>query len=137
VDFLEAHPMAAVVGPQLVYADGRFQHSAFHFPGIMQTALDLFPASGRVMASTLNGRYPRRCTPFQIGHPLGACFLTRTEAVSQVGLLDEGYFMYVEEIDWCRRIEQAGWQIWCDPRAVVVHYEGQATRQFPELMTLQ
>jgi N-acetylglucosaminyl-diphospho-decaprenol L-rhamnosyltransferase len=132
--FVRAHPRAGLVGAQLIYPDGRFQHSAFRFPGLAQTGIDFFPLHHRLLNSRLNGRYPRQTTPFEIDHPLGACMLVRRETMQQVGLLDEGYYMYVEEIDWCRRIRRAGWQIWCEPRAIIVHHEGQSTRQFRQAM---
>ena len=137
VNFLRAHPRAGAVGAQLVYPDGRRQHSAFRFPGVMQTFLDFFPLHHRLLDSPLNGRYPPRRAPFAIDHPLGACILARGEAIRQIGLMDEGYFMYVEEVDWCRRIRRAGWQIFCEPRAVIVHHEAQSTRQFREAMVEQ
>ncbi len=132
--FIRAHPRAGVVGAQLTFADGRFQHSAFRFPGLAQTIFDFFPLHGRLINSRLNGRYPQRNTPFEIDHPLGACMLARRDVIEQVGLMDEAYFMYVEEVDWCRRIKRASWQIWCEPRARIVHHEGQATRQFRHAM---
>ena len=67
--------------------------------------------------------------PFRIGHPLGAAMLARAAAVAQVGMLDEGFAMYCEEIDWARRMSDAGWQIWCEPRAVVTHYGGASSGQ--------
>ena len=63
--------------------------------------------------------------------------LLRGDAIREVGLLDEGYFMYVEEVDWCRRLRRAGWEVWCEPRALVVHHEAQSTRQFREAMYVQ
>ncbi|MEP7198369.1 MAG: glycosyltransferase family 2 protein, partial [Chloroflexota bacterium] len=135
--FMQSHPRAGAVGAQLIYPDGRRQQSAFRFPGLAQTFLDFFPLHHRLRDSRLNGRYPQRSTAFEIDHPLGACILARGDAIRQVGLLDEGYFMYVEEVDWCRRIKQAGWDIWCEPRAVIVHHEGQATRQFRAAMFAQ
>jgi GT2 family glycosyltransferase len=137
VAFMDAHPAASAVGPQLIYPDGRFQHSSFAFPGILQIMLDFYPVHHRLLNSRLNGRYPRSELPFLVDHPLGACMLVRAAAIQQVGLLDEGYFMYVEEVDWCRRMHAAGWQIWTEPRAVVVHHEGQSTRQFREAMVVQ
>jgi GT2 family glycosyltransferase len=65
-----------------------------------------------------------------VDHPLGACFAVRREAIDQVGLLDEGFFLYCEEIDWAFRIHQAGWPIYYVPAAEVIHYGGQSTRQF-------
>ena len=138
VHFLDEHPKAGACGPSLVYADGAFQHNAFRFPGLAQTFLDFFPLHWRVMESRLNGRYPRRLyvrgRPFPIDHPLGACLLVRRAAIDQVGPLDEGYFMYSEEIDWCRRSKRAGWGVYCVPGARVIHHAGQATRQFRDAM---
>jgi len=130
---LEAVPDAAVAGPSLAYTDGRFQHGAFRFPGLIQTALDLFPRP-RLMDSTFNGRYPpavySRGRPFPVDFVLGACMLVRGAALRRVGALDEGFFMYCEEVDWCRRFRAAGWRTLCVPAAVVVHHAGASTRQF-------
>jgi GT2 family glycosyltransferase len=122
-----------VCGARLLYGDGGFQHSAFGFPGLVQIALDFFPLHWRLTESRLNGRYPRRLyegeTPFEIDHPLGAAMMLRREVILQTGLFDEGYRMYVEEIDWCMRIRRAGWTVYCVPSAVVVHHAGQSTGQ--------
>jgi GT2 family glycosyltransferase len=122
-----------LVGPRLIYGDGSFQHSAFGFPGLWQLIIELLPVPGRLVESRLNGRYPRKWyeqgQPFEIGHPLGAALCARREAIQQAGLLDERYHMYVEEVDWCRRIVDAGWQAYCVPAAVVTHLGGQSTSQ--------
>ena len=135
---LEAHPHAAVAGAQLQYGDGRFQHSAFQFPSLAQVFLDFFPLNWRLTESRINGRYPR--TRYQAGEPfpvdfvLGAAMLVRAAAIRQVGLLDEGYFMYVEEMDWCWRFHRAGWTVYCAPAAQVLHHEGQSARLFRDRM---
>ena len=132
---LEAHPRAGIAGARLLYPDGSLQPSAFRFPGLVQLAFDLFHLPARLYATSLNGRYPRRLyegtIPFRIDHPLGAAMMVRAEAVAQVGLMDEGYTMYCEEIDWCWRMRQAGWQALCVPTARVVHHAGQSTAQAP------
>lgn len=124
---------AGLAGARLIYGDGSFQHSAFDFPGLAQLILDLFPAPGRLIESRLNGRYPRalyeRGIPFEVGHPLGATFLLRREAIRQSGLFDEQFHLYCEEIDWALRIRAAGWKIVCVPSALVIHYGGQSTAQ--------
>jgi GT2 family glycosyltransferase len=134
VDFLQATPRAGIVGPALVYPDGTFQHSAFHFPTLWQIWFDFFAWPGRFVESPLNGRYPRiryaAGKPFPIDHPLGAAFLVRAAAIRQVGLMDEGFFMYAEEIDWCLRARRAGWEVYCLPAAVVVHHGGGSTRHY-------
>lgn len=132
VSFLDSHPEVGAAGPRLIYPDGRFQHSAFAFPGVAQVFLDFFPLNHRLINSRLNGRYPQRAYtdgPFAVDHPLGAALMVRGEVVDQVGLLDEGFFMYCEEVDWCMRIKRAGWQVYCVPQAWVVHHGAQSTRQ--------
>jgi GT2 family glycosyltransferase len=136
MDCMAARPQAATVGPALVYPDGRTQAAAFCFPGVIQVALDLFPVD-RLMDSRLNGRLHHSPTPRQIDHPLGACMLIRRSAWDDVGPLDEGYFMYLEEVDWCRRAQARGWEIWYVPSARVVHHAGSATRKEPGAMFAQ
>jgi N-acetylglucosaminyl-diphospho-decaprenol L-rhamnosyltransferase len=129
---------AGVVGARLVYPDGAFQHSAFHFPTLWQIWFDFVPRPARWLDSPLNGRYPRALyqagQAFRIDHPLGAAMLTRSEVIQQVGLMDEAFFMYAEEVDWCMRVKNAGWDIYCIPAAQIVHYAGASTRQFSDRM---
>lgn len=142
VAFLDAHPRAGGCCPRLSYPDGRFQHAAFRFPSLTQIALDFFPPPGRlngpVLDSRLNGRYPHRLyeagRPFPVDFALGAALVVRSEAIRQVGLLDEGYFMYCEEMDWQQRLTAAGWPIFCVPTAHVVHHGGASTGQFRSAM---
>jgi GT2 family glycosyltransferase len=133
LEALRSLPDAAVITARLSYSDGAFQHSAFRFPGLAQLFIDLFPVPARLHASRLNGRYPRRLydsgQPFEIDHPLGAVMLLRTEAIRQVGLFDEGFELYCEEIDWCARFKKDGWRNYCAPAAHVVHHSGQSTSQ--------
>lgn len=134
--FLDGHADAAAVGPALRNPDGTRQRACFRFPTLPMFFLDLFPLHPRLMESRLNGRYPAelRGRPFRIDHPLGACVLLRRAALEAVGPLDEGYFIYCEEVDWCWRARRAGWHVYHVPQAVVVHYGGQSTRQAPEAM---
>ena len=132
---METHPRVGVAGARLLYPDGTLQHSAFRFPGLVQLAFDLFPFPPRLYETRLNGRYPRRLydgdVPFFVDHPLGAAMMVRRETVEQVGLLDEEYRIYCEEIDWCRRMRRAGWRALCVPTARVVHHAGRSTGQVP------
>lgn len=138
LDCFRRRPRAAVIGARLQYGDGRFQHSAFRFPSLAQVFLDFFPIHGRLIESRLNGRYPLARywggQPFPVDFVLGAAMLVRAEAIRQVGMLDEGYFMYVEEMDWCRRMRAAGWSVYCAPAARAIHHEGQSARQFRDRM---
>ena len=138
VQFMDGTVAAGAAGARLVHGDGSFQHSAFAFPGLAQILLDFFPLHHRLLDSRLNGRYPRELyeagRPFAVDHPLGAALMVRGETLAQVGSFDERYFMYCEEIDLCRRIKNAGWEISCVPAAEIVHLVGQSTRQFRDTM---
>lgn len=139
--FMDDHAAAGACGAMLRYPDGSLQHSAFGFPTLAQVFLDFFPLNWRLTDSRVNGRYPRRWyargEPFAIDHPLGAALMVRREAAAQVGWLDERFFIYCEEIDWCLRIKRAGWQVWCVPQALIIHYEAQSTRQFRDAMFVE
>lgn len=138
VRFMDQTPRAGACGAQLFFPDGSPQHGAFRFPDLAQLALDFFPPPGRLnrplLDSRLNGRYPRRLydqgQPFAVDFVLGATLLARGETLRQVGLLDEGYFMYCEEMDWQRRAQRAGWSIYCLPAVRVVHVAGASSSQF-------
>ena len=138
VAHLRAQPDAGVAAPGLVYPDGRFQHSGFRFPGLVQAWFELFPPEGRLarlIDSPLNGRYPvaayRRGAPFRVDHTLGAAFAVRAEAARACGLFDETFSLYCEEIDWQWRLARAGWSRWVVPAAQIVHHGGRSTSQAP------
>lgn len=132
-DALMTQPNVGLVGAQLAYEDGRFQHGAFAFPGLRQLWVEFFPTPGRLIESSFNGRYPRSTydagEPFDVDFTLGATMMLRREVIQQTGMFDEGFFMYCEEVDWAWRIKKAGWRVLCVPEARVTHLEGQSTRQ--------
>ena len=140
--FMRDNPSAGACGPRLYYEDGSLQHAGFAFPGLAQVALDLFPLAElpgvsrlleRLLQSRLNGRYPRRqwlgVKPFAVDFVLGAALMARGDSIRVAGLLDEGYFMYCEEMDWCLRMREAGMPTYAVPTAQIIHYEGRSSRQ--------
>jgi N-acetylglucosaminyl-diphospho-decaprenol L-rhamnosyltransferase len=136
---LHSMPHAGLVGGLLLNPDGSLQSSGYRFPHLAQTFLDFFPLHPRLVGSQLNGRVPHGdgLSPYAVDHPLGACMLVRREVVERVGLLDECFFMYSEEIDWCRRIVAAGWTVLIAPAARIIHFGGQSTSQASDAMFLQ
>ncbi len=131
VAFLDTRPEVGVAGARLSYQDGRFQHSAFRFPSLPMAFLEFFPLNHRLTNSRLNGRFPTTDyhRVFAIDHPLGACMTVRRAALPAVGLLDESFFLYCEEVDWCWRFKQAGWHVVHCPDVLAIHHEAQSTRQ--------
>lgn len=127
---LEREPRAGLVGAQLRYPDGAFQFSHARFPGLWQELLVL---SG--LGRWCYGRwYPSGDPDTARGARVvdwvgGACMLARRAALAAVGGFDEGYFMYGEEMDLCYALRAAGWEVWYEPAAVVVHHGGGSSRQ--------
>lgn len=133
---LDNRPNAGIAGARLIYGDGRFQHSAFYFPGLGQLMFDLMPMPSRLYESRLNGRYARRRyqprrNPFKVDHPLGATMMVRADVAESTHGFDESFHMYCEEIDWSWRVREAGWDIYSVPSAEVIHYSGESTSQVP------
>ncbi len=137
LEVLRANPRVAAVGPRLVYPDGRYQHSAFRLPDFAQALFGFFDLVP--LDSDWNGRYPLPTddAPRAVEHLIGACLLLRREALDAVGLLDDRFFIYFEETDWCARALRAGWELWQVPSATVVHHGGGTTRRVAEEMSLQ
>ncbi|MCO5177018.1 MAG: glycosyltransferase family 2 protein, partial [Thermomicrobiales bacterium] len=100
-----------MTAPLLRNADGSLQSAGYAFPRPHHLLFNLLPVSGRLIESPLNGRTPvgDGKLPIRIDYPLGAAMCVRRRAINDVGLLDEGYGMYSEEIDWARRFADHNW----------------------------
>jgi GT2 family glycosyltransferase len=135
VEFCDAHPDVAVAGPRIIGADGRLQRSCRGFPGVWNMlcralALDaLFPRNAWFGGYLLPHCSHDQVAPVDI---LSGCFwLVRRQAIDAVGPLDEAFFMYGEDMDWCRRFWNAGWRIVYVPEASAVHYGGASSANAP------
>lgn len=130
VRFMDARPGAGVAGVRLLNPDGSFQASHSPFPTLWREFLMLSGLGRRFVRP----RYPSYGPGLeegarQVDYVEGACLLARREAIDQVAGLDERIFMYAEDVDWCYRFAQAGWEVWYLPQVTIVHYGGQSTRQ--------
>jgi N-acetylglucosaminyl-diphospho-decaprenol L-rhamnosyltransferase len=127
-EFMDAHPDAALVGPRLRNTDGTLQRSVRGFPTLWRLATEfvflrkLAPGS-RIVNSFYAGGFDHDETR-EAEFVKGACMLVRRAAVERVGTLDEDFFMFSEETDWCYRFRQAGWKVYFYPGAEATHVGG-------------
>jgi GT2 family glycosyltransferase len=136
VGFMEAHPDVGACGPKLLLADGSLDvacRRSFPTPEIAfyrMTGLSrLFPRSPRF--GRYNMTYLDPDIETEVDAVVGACMLLRGSVVGEVGLLDEAYFMYGEDLDWAYRIKQYGWKIMYVPSVTVYHYKRASSTQRP------
>ncbi|MBI3976614.1 MAG: glycosyltransferase family 2 protein [Chloroflexi bacterium] len=134
VDYLIAHPAVGAVGPKLVRADGSLDlacRRSFPTPEVaLYRMLGLsrrFPRSRRFARYNLTYLDPEE--EAEVDSLVGACMLVRREVVDQCGLLDEAFFLYGEDLDWCYRFKQRGWRVMYFPAVTVLHYKGESSRQ--------
>jgi GT2 family glycosyltransferase len=128
VEFMEKRPEVGLTGAKMIYPDGRTQLSSFRFHSVASE----FENSVRLgFVSKLLKRYqvviPLPDEPVQVDWVGGASFMIRRKVIDQIGLLDEKFFVYYEETDYCLRAHRAGWSSWYVPQSVITHIEGQAT----------
>ncbi len=132
--FMAAHPQAGAAGPRLVRADGSLDKACRRsFPTPEVAFYRIFGLSKLFPHSRRFGRYNVTYLPpdvtTEVDSVVGAFMLIRREALRQVGLLDERFFMYAEDLDLCYRIKEQGWQVWYNADVTVLHYKGQSSRQ--------
>jgi N-acetylglucosaminyl-diphospho-decaprenol L-rhamnosyltransferase len=127
VDSARRHPHAAAVAPRLEYPDGTLQHSTHPFPSVRTAAVAAFAADrisrDRGDELLLQGKWMHD-RPRQVDWAIGAALLIRRAAFEDVGGLDERFFMYAEDLEWCWRARKRGWEVWFEPTAVVRHVMG-------------
>ncbi|MDP8246589.1 MAG: glycosyltransferase family 2 protein [Candidatus Tritonobacter lacicola] len=125
IKFMRSDSRIGAAGPQLLNDDGSLQNSFSVFPTLLTEIVNksllklLFPRK-------FPGKHAVGEEPVEVDSLIGACFCIRREAVEQVGALDEDYFFFLEETDWCLRMRKAGWKIYLVPSALVVHLQGKS-----------
>jgi N-acetylglucosaminyl-diphospho-decaprenol L-rhamnosyltransferase len=128
VAFANEHPEAAVVGPRLTNPDGSLQRSVRGFPTVWRLATEYFFLRKLAPRSRLlNAFYGAGFEHDEVREAdflMGACLLVRRDAIAEIGTLDESFFLFSEETDWCYRFAQAGWKVLFFPGAECVHVGG-------------
>lgn len=133
VDFISSRPEAGVAGPRLVLPNGELDKAcrrSFPSPEVsfyrMFGLSRLFPKHRRFGAYNLT--FLDENQEAEVDSVVGAFMMLRSEAIRDVGLLDEAFFMYGEDLDWCYRIKKAGWKVLYNPDCTVLHYKRASSR---------
>jgi N-acetylglucosaminyl-diphospho-decaprenol L-rhamnosyltransferase len=140
-DFAEEHPRCGIAGPQMLFADGRWQPSRRRFPTVSGTLVRRTPLRLVFRPETRQREHylleDRPTQPVQADWMLGAFLLLRREMLEEIGGFDPGYRLYGEDIDLSYRAAKAGWERWYVPQAVVLHAHAAVTdRRFFTRRTL-
>jgi GT2 family glycosyltransferase len=141
VAYARAHPAAGIVGPKVLNRDGSLQASIFRAPSLPNLLLSatflyqLFPRSPFFNRERYGGRNPAETGPVEAVS--GCCFLVRREVIEKIGLLDDGFFMYAEETDFCLRARRAGYEVHYSAAGPIVHFGGESSRQASRRMVVQ
>jgi GT2 family glycosyltransferase len=122
---MDAHPKAGISGAQLLNSNGSKQNSIANFPSLATELLNK-----NLLRWLSPERFPGKernySEPIEVDSVIGACMMVRREALDQVGFLDEDYFLFLEETDWCYRMKKAGWKIYHNPQVEVYHFQGKS-----------
>ncbi len=139
-EFMETNESVGVCGPKLINPDGTVQMSCYHFPKFMvpiyrRTFLGNLPWAKKNLHHYLMKDWDHNANR-EVDWLLGACLLVRRLAIDQVGLMDERFFLYFEDVDWCRRFWQAGFKVYYLAEAEMVHYHQRLSAENPGLRGL-
>ncbi|MCC7494249.1 MAG: glycosyltransferase family 2 protein [Fimbriimonadaceae bacterium] len=137
-EYAAAHPEVGLLGPRLLNGDGSLQASCRQFPTLgallfRSTILERWFPRNRWARAYLMQDWDH-AAPRAVDWLSGACLWVRRATLQQIGLLDERFYMYCEDIDWCRRATSAGWRVVYYPTAVVTHLIGRSSDARPLAM---
>jgi GT2 family glycosyltransferase len=135
VSFLNEHPEAGIVGPHTLNTDGTHQSTRRRFPTLLTGIFESTWLQPLAPRSVLDAYYVRDVSDdapvAEVDWVQGSALMTRREVFESVGFLDDGYVMYSEELDWCRRARLKGWKVYYLGTARIIHHGGQSTAQAP------
>lgn len=131
VHFMDNHPESGAAGAKLLNPDETLQQNCYPEPTLLREFLRMFHLTTLVPGSCYHMENWDHKKPHRVDMIQGACLILRRAALDQVGLLDENFFFYSEDIDLCYRLRRAGWHLYWVPSAEVVHYGGQSSQLVP------
>jgi hypothetical protein len=134
IDFMRGHPDTGVAGPKILNPDGSLEYSARAFPDHLTFLFNRYSLLTRLFPrNPFSRRYLLtdwdHASVRQVDWLSGACLMVRRSAIDRVGPMDEAFFMFNEDVDWCRRMRMAGFGVCYVPDAVVMHHVGASRRK--------
>jgi N-acetylglucosaminyl-diphospho-decaprenol L-rhamnosyltransferase len=132
LDYMESHPQVGIIGPHTLNTDGTTQSSKRRFPTLITGFFEstwLQPYAPKAMMRRFYAEDVPDDAIAEVDWVQGSALLARREVYEQIGGLDEGYVMFSEEVDWCKRAKAAGWRVVYDGKAQIVHHGGKSTEQ--------
>lgn len=133
MEFMDRNPKAGIAAPALRLPDGKFQIVGASHPSLF-TAFNYFLFLYLLSPKVFKGSFidqkklQKIKNPIKIDWVAGTCMLVRKEVIDQTGGLDESYFMYAEDIEWCERIKKRGWEIYYVPSVEIIHHHGASSK---------
>ncbi len=138
IAFADQHPHAGAVGIRNTHANGQLQKNCFRYASLLNLSISTFGLHRLFPKSEFFGRERMLWWDYtdnrKVDVVAGCFMLVRKEVIDKIGGLDEAYFMYGEEMDWCWRMENAGWEVWFYSGATIIHYGGMSSAQNPAEM---
>lgn len=142
VKFMDSHPQAGICGPKMTDPQGKVHFSCRSFPSYLtaisssQSILNrLFPGNPLSRKYLLKDQSQNQIR--EVDWVSGSCLLTKREVFERIGLLDEIFFMYVEDVDFCYRAKNAGFLVYYFPNVAIIHHIGKSTRKRKLLMLVE
>ncbi len=131
VAYMDAHPRVGIAGPRLLSPDGSLQYFCYRFPSpevflYRRTPLARFSFAQKVIQKYLMMDWDHKDTR-AVDWIQGSCMIVRKQAIEEVGLMDERYFLFLEDTDWCRRFWKKGWEIHYIADIEIIHYHSRAS----------
>lgn len=138
LDFMKSNNKIAAVGPKLLNSDGTYQRSFYDFPTLLWAFFHFIRiieiiSKSKILKNIFHKYFLPPVLPLEVDWITGACICISRKAIEDVGLFDENFFLYFEEIDWCKRARQRGWKICYFPYVEVLHHIAKASCKVEDL----
>ena len=130
IDFMDSNKNVGICGGQLIYEDGRKQNSFDNYPSLL---FEIFNKSllKRLFPRKYYGKFNDFIEPVEVESIIGACFVISRVCMEKIGLLDEDYFFFIEETDYCYRANKQGFSVVHVPQSKIVHFQGVSAKKIP------